>query len=96
MEQRGYVYIMASARNGTLYIGVTSDLMKRVWEHREGVVPGFIKRYRCRMLVWFEVHEDIQDARYRELQMQKWNRLWKLSEIEKLNPDWNDLFETII
>ena len=96
LEKRGYVYIMASARNGTLYIGVTSDLVKRVWEHRESVVPGFTNRYGCKMLVWFEVHEDIQDARYRELKMKKWNRLWKLSEIEKLNPDWNDLFETII
>ena len=95
MEKRGYVYIMASARNGTLYIGVTSDLVKRVWEHREGVVPGFTKSYGCKMLVWFEAHDDIQDARYRELQLKKWNRLWKLTEIEKLNPDWNDLFETI-
>ena len=86
---------MASARNGTLYIGVTSDLLKRVWEHRKSVVPGFTKRYGCRMLVWFEVHDDLQDARSRELQMKKWNRLWKLREIEKLNPDWNDLFETI-
>ena len=75
MEKRGYVYIMASARNGTLYIGVTSDLVKRVWEHREGVVPGFTKSYGCKMLVWFEAHDDIQDARYRELQMKKWNRL---------------------
>ena len=86
---------MASARNGTLYIGLTSDLVKRVWEHREGVVPVFTKSYGCKMLVWFEAHDDIQDARYRELQLKKWNRLWKLTEIEKLNPDWNDLFETI-
>jgi putative endonuclease len=96
LEKRGYVYIMASGRNGTLYIGVTSDLAKRVWEHREGVVPGFTKRYGCKMLVWFEVHDDIQDARNRERQMKKLNRLWKLGEIEKMNPDWNDLFESII
>ncbi len=77
----GYVYIMASGRNGTLYIGVTSDLAKRVWEHRNGVVPGFTHKYRCKLLVWYEFHEDLQQARLRELQMKKWKRLWKLSEI---------------
>ncbi len=70
-------------------------MAKRVWEHRECVVPGFTKRYGCKTLVWFEAHDDIQDARNRERQMKKWNRLWKLSEIEKMNPDWNDLFESI-
>ncbi|OQW73966.1 MAG: endonuclease [Proteobacteria bacterium ST_bin14] len=96
MEKRGYVYIMASARNGTLYTGVTSDLVKRVWEHRTGAVEGFTKKYGCKLLVWYEAHGTIETARYRELQLKKWNRLWKLTEIEKLNPDWNDLFETII
>ncbi len=96
LEKRGYVYIMASARNGTLYTGVTSDLVKRVWEHRTGAVEGFTKKYGCKLLVWYEAHDTIETARYRELQMKKWNRLWKLTEIEKLNPDWNDLFETII
>jgi putative endonuclease len=91
----GYVYIMASKRNGTLYIGVTSDLVKRVWEHRSGLVPGFTKKHGCKLLVWFEVTEDLQAARLRELQMKKWKRLWKLREIESLNPDWRDLWPDI-
>jgi putative endonuclease len=82
----GYAYIMASGRNGTLYIGVTSDLAKRAWEHRNGVVPGFTRKYNCKILVWYAVYEDLQGARYRELQMKKWKRLWKLSEIEQMNP----------
>ena len=92
----GYVYIMASARNGTLYIGVTSDLVKRVWEHRNGVVDGFTKKYGCKLLVWFEASDDLDDARLRELQMKKWKRLWKLRVIEALNPDWQDLYPTLI
>ncbi len=96
MEKSGFVYIMASARNGTLYIGVTSNLPKRAWEHRTGAVEGFTKKYDCKLLVWYEAHDTIEAARYRELQLKKWNRLWKLTEIEKNNPDWNDLFETII
>ncbi len=95
MEKRGYVYIMASARNGTLYIGVTSDLPKRAWEHRTGAVEGFTKKYSCKLLVLYEAHDDIQDARRREVQLKKWNRLWKLAEIEKLNPGWDDLFESL-
>jgi putative endonuclease len=91
----GYVYIMASARNGTLYIGVTSDLVKRAWEHRNGVVSGFTRKHGCKLLVWYEAHEDLQEARYRELQMKKWKRLWKLSEIEQMNPDWQDLYPTL-
>lgn len=91
----GYVYIMASARNGTLYIGVTSDLVKRAWEHRTGNSPGFTRKHGCKLLVWFEAHDDIQQARHRELQMKKWKRLWKLSEIEQLNPEWRDLFPTL-
>ena len=92
----GYVYIMASARNGTLYIGVTSDLVKRVWEHRNGVVAGFTRKYKCKLLVWYAVYDDLQEARLRELQMKKWKRLWKLSEIEQMNPEWQDLFPTLI
>ena len=95
MEKRGYVYIMASARNGTLYIGVTSNLAKRAWEHRTGAIDGFTKNYACKLLVWYEAHDTIESARYRELQMKKWNRRWKLTEIEKMNPDWNDLFELL-
>ena len=89
------MYIMASARNGTLYIGVTSDLVKRVWEHRSGVSPGFTRKYKCKLLVWYEVHEDLHQARYRELQMKKWKRLWKLSEIEQMNPSWEDLYPAL-
>lgn len=92
----GYVYIMANKRNGTLYIGVTSDLIKRAWEHRNGVVPGFTRKHGCKLLVWFEVYDDLQDARLRELQMKKWKRLWKISTIEALNPDWRDLYLTLI
>ena len=86
---------MASGRNGTIYIGVTSDLVKRVWEHRNGVIAGFTKKYGCKLLVWYEAHEDLQDARLRELQMKKWKRLWKLSTIEEMNPDWRDLYADI-
>jgi len=91
----GYVYIMASGRNGTLYIGVTSDLVKRVWEHRNGLVPGFTKTNGCKLLVWYAVADNIQAARQRELQMKKWKRIWKLSEIEQMNPDWRDLYPTL-
>jgi putative endonuclease len=91
----GYVYIMASKRNGTLYVGSTSDLAKRVWEHRNGVIPGFTRKYGCRLLVWFEAHSDLQQARTRELQIKKWKRLWKLSTIETVNHDWRDLYPTI-
>lgn len=87
----GFVYIMASGRNGTLYVGVTSDLVKRVWEHRNGIVPGFTRKYGCKLLVWYEVNDDLQEARLRELQMKKWKRLWKLSTIEEMNPNWRDL-----
>ena len=90
------MYIMASSRNGTLYIGVTSDLVKRAWEHRNGLVAGFTRQYGCKLLVWYEVHDDIQQARLRELQMKKWNRLWKLSTIEAMNPDWKDLYSTLV
>ena len=96
MEKRGYVYIVASARNGTLYIGVTSDLLKRTWEHREGIADGFTKRYGCKILVWFEVHDRIEDAIRREKQMKEWRRAWKLRQIEAMNPDWNDLFPTLM
>lgn len=94
--QAGYVYIMASGRNGTLYIGVTTDLTKRVWEHRNGVVPGFTLQYGCKLLVWYAAYDDLQEARLRELQMKKWKRVWKLREIEAMNPDWNDLYPALI
>ena len=95
MEKGGFVYIMASRRNGTIYIGVTSDLSKRVWEHREGKTEGFTKRYGCKTLVWFERHETIEAAITREKQMKEWKRAWKLRVIEEKNPDWDDLFELV-
>jgi putative endonuclease len=82
---------MANRRNGAVYIGSTSDLVRRAWEHRNGVVAGFTRKHGCRLVVWFEAHDDIQDARVREAQMKKWKRLWKLSSIERMNPDWQDL-----
>ena len=87
---------MASGRNGTLYIAVTSDLVKRAWEHREGIVAGFTRKHGCKLLVWYEAYEDLQEARLRELQMKKWKRQWKLSTIEQINPDWQDLYPTLI
>lgn len=91
----GYVYIMASAKNGTIYIGVTNDLVKRVWEHREGVVPGFTKKYGCKLLVWYEAFDDLDQARLRELQMKEWKRAWKIRLIEESNLDWDDLYPTL-
>ena len=94
-ERAGYVYIMASARNGTIYIGVTSNLPARAYQHRNGLIDGFTKKYGCKLLVWYEAHDTIEGARYRELQLKKWKRLWKLTEIEKMNPGWDDLFESL-
>lgn len=91
----GYVYILSSARNGTLYIGVTSDLVRRVWEHREGLLDGFTKRYGVRTLIYFEAFDDIRDAIAREKAMKKWNRDWKLRIIEEANPGWKDLYPSI-
>ena len=95
MEKAGYVYIMASAKNGSIYVGVTSDLGKRVWEHRQGVVPGFTKKHGCKLLVWFEAFDDIQQARQRELQIKEWKRAWKIKRIEETNLDWLDLYPTL-
>ncbi|WP_303905075.1 GIY-YIG nuclease family protein [Thiohalomonas denitrificans] len=89
------VYILASRRNGTLYVGVTSDLVKRVWEHRNNVSEGFTKKYRVHRLVYFELHEDMVGAIVREKRLKKWNRAWKLALIEKGNPEWRDLYSEI-
>jgi putative endonuclease len=96
MPKTYFVYILASARNGTLYIGVTNDLARRVSEHREGVVPGFTKKYGIKMLVDFEEFGDIGLAIDRETRLKKWKRRWKLELIETSNPDWRDLYETVI
>lgn len=91
-EQRTYyVYILTSKRNGTLYTGVTNDLERRMYEHKEKIVPGFTKRYNVTLLVYYEMHEDITTAIEREKQLKKWNRVWKLRLIEKYNPQWIDL-----
>ena len=88
-----YVYLLASQRNGTLYIGMTDDLLKRVWRHREGVIRGFTRDYGVKHLVWYEVHDSREAALHRERQLKKWNRAWKLELIESHNPDWRDLAE---
>ena len=92
----GYVYIMASRKNGTIYIGVTSELVGRVYQHREGLAPGFSKRYNCKLLVWFESYDDLQEARLRELQMKEWKRSWKIRLIEETNLGWDDLYPTLV
>ena len=89
------VYILASQRNGTLYIGVTSDLLQRVWQHKQGQVEGFTKKHNVHLLVYYEYHEDMDSAIRREKQMKEWKRDWKLQLIEKHNPDWNDLYENV-
>jgi putative endonuclease len=95
MEKRPAVYILASRRNGTLYIGVTSDLVKRVWEHRNANVKGFTAKYGVYLLVYFEMHDDMRNAITREKQLKKWNRAWKLALIERSNPEWKDLWSEI-
>ena len=92
----GYVYIMANRKNGTIYIGVTSDLIGRVHAHREGLVAGFTKRYGCKLLVWYEAHDDLQQARQRELQIKEWKRAWKIKLIEEDNLDRDDLYPTLL
>ena len=87
----GSVYILASQRNGTLYIGVTSDLPGRMYEHREGLVPGFTRRYGVKSLVWYENHSRIEDAIQREKNLKRWLRRWKLELVETANPQWRDL-----
>jgi putative endonuclease len=86
-----FVYILASRRNGTLYVGMTDDLARRTWEHRNNVVPGFSRKYRVKSLVWYEVHDTREAAFQRERQIKKWNRAWKLELIEKSNAEWRDL-----
>jgi len=86
-----FAYMLASKRNGTLYVGVTNDLSRRSWEHKQKQVPGFTKRYGVGILVWYEIHDDIGQAIAREKQIKGWNRAWKLRLIEKHNSSWNDL-----
>jgi putative endonuclease len=89
------VYMLASRRNGTLYVGVTSDLVKRVWQHKENLVEGFTKRHGVHTLVWYETHESMESAIQREKAIKEWKRRWKLELIEKENPKWRDLYEDL-
>ena len=88
-----YVYLLSSEKYGTLYTGVTSDLIKRVYEHKESLVDGFTKKYKVHQLVYYETHDDIHEAILREKQIKKWNRDWKINLIEKDNPHWIDLYD---
>lgn len=90
------MYILASQRNGTLYIGVTSNLIKRVWEHKNDLAEGFTKKYGVHTLVWYEVHEDMVSAIDREKALKEWKREWKLELIEAMNPEWRDLYEDLL
>ncbi|MBI2961638.1 MAG: GIY-YIG nuclease family protein [Betaproteobacteria bacterium] len=96
MNKQPCVYILASRRNGTLYVGVTSDLIKRIYEHKNDFVDGFTKEYGVHTLVYFELHGDMQAAIEREKRIKKWNRAWKLELIEKDNPEWRDLYPDVI
>jgi len=95
MAKQPAVYILASKRNGTLYIGVTSDLQKRSWEHKNDLLDGFTKKYGVHQLVYYELHDNVVSAITREKQLKKWNRAWKLELIERGNPDWNDIWQEI-
>lgn len=96
METGFWVYSLASKKNGTLYIGMTDDIAKRVWEHKKNLRKGFTDRYGVKRLVWIERHETRESAFARERAMKKWRRAWKIDIIEKDNPNWDDLFETIM
>jgi putative endonuclease len=91
-----YVYLLASRRHGTLYLGMTNDLVRRVHEHKSKSVPGFTRRYGVDRLVWFEIYDDPATAISREKELKKWRRDWKIRLIEEQNPDWCDLYETIV
>ncbi|MFH1887207.1 MAG: GIY-YIG nuclease family protein [Pseudomonadota bacterium] len=96
MNKQPAVYILASKRNGTLYTGVTSDLVKRVWEHKNDRMEGFTERYGIHLLVWYEVHQRMESAIEREKQLKNWKRKWKIRLIEESNPDWQDLYPSIV
>jgi len=93
--KQSYVYILASGKNGTLYVGVTSDLFKRIYEHKQNIIDGFTKKYAIHTLVYYEMHEDVWEAIIREKRIKKWNRVWKLRLIEEKNPEWRDLYNEI-
>jgi putative endonuclease len=96
MDKHYYVYILASKKNGTLYVGVTSDLTRRIWEHKSKAVEGFTQKYNANKLVYFEQYDDAENAIKREKRLKKYNRKWKLELIEKVNPEWRDLYTELI
>ena len=95
MVKNPYVYMLASRRNGTLYVGVTSDLPKRLWQHKNDLVAGFTRKYEVHTLVWCEAHATMDSARIREKRIKEWKRRWKLELIERSNPAWRDLSDTV-
>ena len=96
MSKQPAVYILSNKRNGTLYVGVTSNLVQRIWQHKNNLVPGFTQKYSIHKLVYFEMHSSMENAILYEKQIKKWNRKWKLELIEKNNPEWNDLYSEIV
>ncbi|MGA2955995.1 MAG: GIY-YIG nuclease family protein [Thermodesulfobacteriota bacterium] len=96
MNKQPAVYILASKRNGTFYVGVTLDLVKRIWEHKNNMVEGFTKNYIVHRLVWYELHASMESAIMREKRLKDWKRAWKLRLVESKNPVWVDLYETIV
>jgi len=96
VDKQFYVYILASKRNGTLYTGVTSNLVQRIYQHKQELVEGFTKKYEVKTLVYYEAHDNAESAIVREKRIKKWRRMWKLRLVEKMNPLWKDLFDEII
>jgi len=96
MEKKYYVYMMANNRNTVLYVGVTNNLVRRVYEHKQGVVPGFTKKYNCHKLVWFQESDDIRVAIETEKRMKKWKRAYKENLINAMNPEWRDLYDDLV
>ena len=96
MERYYYAYMLASQVYGTLYVGVTNDLIRRIWEHRNDLVDGFTRQYGVHRLGWYEVHEGPYEAITREKQIKKWNRDWKVNLVQRMNPEWKDLYDNII
>lgn len=94
-EKKYYVYIMTKGRNSTFYVGITSDLQRRIWEHKTDAVEGFTKKYGIHQLVYYEIFDDPENAILREKRLKKWNRAWKMRLIEGMNPEWNDLYESL-
>lgn len=91
-----YVYIMTNRMHGALHVGATNDIARRAWEHRDGVVEGFTKKYGLKLLVYYEEFQSISDAFHREKRLKHWNRAWKIALIEKMNPNWEDLYPTVV